>query len=107
MIASGAVVYARSCACHGRTGDGDGPAAAGLTPRPADLAWVSELPIGRWDSFLYWTISEGGVPFGAAMPAFKRTLSGQDRWLVISYIESELPQYSRRSGGGSRPRRAD
>jgi mono/diheme cytochrome c family protein len=30
--------YARYCAsCHGATGRGDGPAAAALSPRPADL----------------------------------------------------------------------
>lgn len=35
---TGAVLYARYCAsCHGVSGRGDGPAAAGLTPPPTDL----------------------------------------------------------------------
>jgi mono/diheme cytochrome c family protein len=38
-----------------------------------------------------WTISEGGPPFGTAMPAFKDTLSRDNLWAVIAYIQSELP----------------
>ncbi|HRO16237.1 MAG TPA: c-type cytochrome, partial [Paracoccus sp. (in: a-proteobacteria)] len=39
---TGAADYARFCAsCHGPSGKGDGPLAAGLTPRPADLTGLS------------------------------------------------------------------
>jgi mono/diheme cytochrome c family protein len=39
---SGAELYAEFCAsCHGADGTGDGPAAADLDPRPADLTRIS------------------------------------------------------------------
>jgi mono/diheme cytochrome c family protein len=64
-------VYAARCAtCHGGSGRGDGPAAAGLTPRPRDFtdpAWRT----GRTDLQLADLIRRGGAAQGlsAAMPA--------------------------------------
>ena len=38
----GAVLYAENCAqCHGASGTGDGPWAAGMTPPPADLTQLT------------------------------------------------------------------
>lgn len=92
-VERGAKVYAANCAaCHGSTGRGDGPAGRGLSPRPGDLAWLSRMPMGRWDSFMYWTIAEGGAQFGSAMPSFKTSLSKPDTWAVIAYIQARLPQ---------------
>jgi mono/diheme cytochrome c family protein len=89
----GQKVYAANCAsCHGPAGRGDGPAASGLNPRPADLAWLSRMPMSRWDPFMFRTVSEGGAPFGTAMPSFKASLSEADRWAVIGYIQAHLPQ---------------
>jgi mono/diheme cytochrome c family protein len=45
-----------------------------------------------WDPFLYWTVAEGGARFGTAMPTFKDTLSEDDIWAVIAYIQAQLPQ---------------
>jgi mono/diheme cytochrome c family protein len=91
----GAAVYAQNCAmCHGKQGLGDGPAAAGLSPAPADLAWLSNMPIGQWDSFIYWTVAEGGAPVGSAMPAYKDGLSKDQIWEVTTYLEAHLPQAS-------------
>lgn len=92
-IERGAKIYAEDCAsCHGAAGYGDGPAASSLTPRPVNLAWLSRMPMSRWDSFMFWTVSEGGAPAGSAMPAFKNSLSQADRWAVIGYIQAHLPQ---------------
>ncbi len=43
---SGEVLYRRYCAsCHGAEGDGDGPAAGALCPRPTDLTQLDiEVP---------------------------------------------------------------
>jgi mono/diheme cytochrome c family protein len=91
-VTRGGEVYAANCAsCHGPTGYGDGPAASGLNPRPANLAWLSRMPMSRWDPFMYWTVSEGGAPFGTAMPSFKTSLSEADRWAAIAYIQASLP----------------
>jgi mono/diheme cytochrome c family protein len=92
-VERGAKVYAANCAsCHGPTGYGDGPAASSLNPRPANLAWLSRMPMSRWDPFMFWTVSEGGAPFGTAMPSYKDSLSEGDRWAVIGYIQAHLPQ---------------
>jgi mono/diheme cytochrome c family protein len=91
-IDRGAQVYSANCAsCHGPSGYGDGPAAQNLNPRPANLAWLSRMPMSRWDAFMYWTVSEGGAPFGTAMPSFKTSLSSENRWAAIAYIQARLP----------------
>lgn len=91
-VERGASIYAENCAsCHGATGQGDGEAARSLSPPPANLAWLSHLPIAAWDPYMDWAIAEGGAPFGTAMPAFKDTLSSDDIWAVIAYIQAHLP----------------
>jgi mono/diheme cytochrome c family protein len=89
----GANVYAQNCAsCHGTTGRGDGEAGRNLSPPPGNLAWLSQMPMAQWDPFMYWTVADGGTEFGSAMPAFKDTLSRNDIWAVIAYIQARLPQ---------------
>ncbi len=89
----GAKVYAENCAsCHGPTGRGDGEAGRELSPPPGNLAWLSRMPMARWDPFMYWTVAEGGTEFGTAMPAFKDILPKNDIWAVIAYIQARLPQ---------------
>jgi mono/diheme cytochrome c family protein len=91
-VEHGARVYAANCeSCHGVTGFGDGPAGRTLSPPPANLAWLSRMPMSRWDSLMYWTVAEGGAPVGSAMPAFKQSLSDKDIWSVIAYIQARLP----------------
>ena len=87
----GAAVFAQNCAaCHGQTGRGDGEAGKSLSPPPANLAWFSQMPMSRWDPFMYWTVAEGGQQFATAMPAFKDALPKNDIWSVISYIQHGL-----------------
>ena len=87
----GAQVYSQNCAaCHGARGYGDGPAAQQLSPRPADLAWLSRSHMVG-DPYIYWTVSEGGQPVGSAMPAFKGVLSQRDTWAVVTYVRDGLP----------------
>ena len=92
-VEHGATVYDKNCAsCHGTTGLGDGPVGRTLSPPPANLAFLSQMPMVQWDPFMYWTVAEGGAQFGSAMPAFKGTLSKDDIWAVIAYIQARLPQ---------------
>jgi mono/diheme cytochrome c family protein len=92
-VERGAAVYEKNCAsCHGTTGGGDGPVGRTLSPPPANLAVFAQMPMAQWDSFMYWTVAEGGAQFGSAMPAFKGTLSKDDIWAVIGYIQARLPQ---------------
>ena len=86
-IDGGAAIYAERCAvCHGDSGRGDGPAAVGLKPKPADLR--VHLAAGHSDAQLFDWVSNGYPD--SAMPAFKSTLSAEDRWNVLNYIRSSF-----------------
>lgn len=88
VLAEGRKLYASDCAaCHGANGRGDGPAAQGLNPPPADLGFTMSMPVAQ-DDFLYWTIAEGGAPFGSAMPAFKTTLKPNQIWSLVTALRS-------------------
>lgn len=87
VTSEGEALYRANCAaCHGDTGEGNGPAAAGMSPPPANIRWVSSRPMAS-DAYLMWAISEGGAGLGTAMPAFKGVLRETDRWKIISYLE--------------------
>jgi high-affinity iron transporter len=82
-LARGAQVYQANCAaCHGITGRGDGPAAAGLNPPPANLSDATTLS-DRSPLDFYHRITIGVT--GTAMPAFEGQLSVEDRWAAAAY----------------------
>jgi mono/diheme cytochrome c family protein len=89
-LAAGQTIFQANCAmCHGPEGNGDGPAAEALDPKPAsltDTAMMQDLS----DGYLYWRISEGGQmePLNSAMPAWKEALSEQEIWQIISYVRT-------------------
>jgi hypothetical protein len=88
VVAAGQRIYAQQCAqCHGPAGRGDGEAGQALTPPPADLAVAARLPMAT-DAYLYWTVAEGGVPVGSAMPPFKSVLTETEIWQLIGYLRS-------------------
>jgi mono/diheme cytochrome c family protein len=77
---SGASYYTEYCAaCHGAGGKGDGPAAAGLSARPADLTRLlasngGRFPLVRVMAKVYG--AAGGHGGGGAMPAFGPLFEG-------------------------------
>lgn len=81
-LARGRELYVERCAsCHGVAGGGDGPAAAGLNPPPANLA----APALRGSSPLeFYRKLNVGVA-GTAMPGFSTQLGSDDRWAVALY----------------------
>jgi len=85
-IEAGRKLYTETCApCHGATGRGDGPAAAGLDPRPADLANPDRMR--RLSPFaLYGTISLGVE--GTAMAPFAPRFDDAERWDLAFYVGS-------------------
>jgi len=88
VVSEGEALYRANCAvCHGDSGEGDGPAAAGMSPPPANLRWITRRPMAS-DSYLFWTISEGGAGLGTAMPTFKGVLSETERWTIVRYLEA-------------------
>lgn len=82
-LARGAALYAAGCAsCHGATGRGDGPAAAGLDPAPADFHDARRMARRGVDG-LYSAISLGVE--GTAMPASTLTNDG-DLWALAFHV---------------------
>lgn len=85
-VEAGRKLFEQNCAqCHGVTGVGDGPAGANLSPPPANVAAASKMPMAS-DGYLFWTITEGGVPVGSAMPPFGGTLKEEEIWKIITYL---------------------
>ncbi len=83
--ARGEEQYLQLCiTCHGAGGMGDGEAGAGLDPQPAPVAHTSQM---MGDDYLFWRISEGGVPFRTGMPIFGN-LDEQARWDLINYVRA-------------------
>lgn len=85
VIATGQTLFQAHCTvCHGLEGRGDGPAAVGLNPRPADLtaAHVDD----HTDGDLFWWLTSGIA--GTAMPSWEAQLSEPERWMVVHYLRS-------------------
>lgn len=82
-IAEGKALFAEHCAvCHGRRGAGDGPAAATLQRRPADLRAHHVALHTAGD--IFWWISHGRPP----MPAFADRLDADARWHLVNYLRA-------------------
>ncbi|MDP6709634.1 MAG: ethylbenzene dehydrogenase-related protein [Alphaproteobacteria bacterium] len=103
FLEQGQQIYFRRCSfCHGLLGDGEGPAAEFMDPRPRDFtlgtfkfrtSQSGELPL---DVDLFRTVSRG-LP-GTGMQAFdsdliKNGLSEEERWAVIAYIKTFAPEF--------------
>ena len=74
---------------------GDGPAGSAFNPPPSAIAHTSQMMA---DDYLFWRISEGGVPFSTAMPAWK-ALDEQSRWDMVNYVRALGAGTVKPSGG--------
>ena len=88
---AGKAVYERKCLlCHGEKGDGKGPAAERLDPRPRDFtsgvykirSTANKVPTDQ-DMF---NVISNGMP-GTSMPAWS-VLPDKDRWNVVAYLKT-------------------
>ncbi len=88
--AQGKQLYATYCAsCHGPTGKGDGPVAAGLDPKPAkhtDGEYMNALS----NEHLFKVVKEGGPAVGKSplMAPWGGTLSDAQIWDVVAFLRS-------------------
>ncbi|MFQ5916101.1 MAG: c-type cytochrome, partial [Nitrospinota bacterium] len=92
IVERGKAVYLRACAvCHGEEGDGRGPLADGLNPKPRDFTSgmfkfrstpSSSLPT---DFDIFRTITKGVL--GTSMPAWS-SLPYEDRWSLVHFIKT-------------------
>lgn len=89
-VARGAELYGVYCAtCHGKTGDGDGPAAAGLDPKPTRHS-DGNLMNGLSDAYLEKVIREGGAAVGKSpmMAAWGGSLTDAQIADVVAFIRT-------------------
>lgn len=84
-LGSGRALYQEHCAvCHGKDGRGDGPAAAGTDPPPANFLDLDHSAMyGPGEKF--WIIGHG-LP-AMKMPSFDQ-LTEKQRWDLVAYILS-------------------
>lgn len=88
--ARGKTLFENFCvSCHGPKGDGDGPVAQALDPKPArlgDRAYMS----GRQDDYLFQVIKNGGASVGRSplMASWGGSLSDAQIRDLIAYIRS-------------------
>lgn len=79
-LARGRALFQTHCvSCHGEHGEGDGPAATGMTPAPANL---KTMAAHHTDGDLAWKIAQGRGP----MPGWKTRLTSRDIWSVVTYL---------------------
>lgn len=86
-LAVGQAVFEAQCAaCHGNRGKGDGPAAAAMNPRPANLtnaARIGALP----DDSLVQVITKGRN----GMPGYEKLLSREQILELVFFVRSLKP----------------
>ena len=84
LVAKGQATFAKYCAtCHGPKGEGDGPAAKALNPKPRNFKTEALKSPGV--AGVHETVSNGVK--GTAMIPFKH-LSDEDRWALSYYVLS-------------------
>src|SRR5688572_4992207 len=83
-LAEGRQLYERNCAtCHGMAGQGDGPAARGLNPRPPAVGDAAAMhDVSPATMYRITSVGIGGTP----MPSYGATLTPDQRWNVVSYL---------------------
>jgi DMSO reductase family type II enzyme heme b subunit len=92
---AGKRVYEQKCLlCHGEKGDGKGPGAEHLTPRPRDFTsgiYKIRTTENRTptDEDIFKVITDG-MP-GTSMPAW-RVLPEPDRWSLVAYLKTFAPE---------------
>lgn len=84
----GKEIFLKRCTgCHGEQGDGKGPAAEFLMPKPFDFTSTSDMNgPGASDGMLYHRILTAGP--GTAMENFGTRLSVEDIWRVVLFLRT-------------------
>ena len=83
-IARGAELYNINCKmCHGQTAEGNGPIAAFLANKPANL--TSPIVQAKNDGSIFLTITNG---VAGKMPALNENFMVSERWDLVNYIRT-------------------
>ena len=89
LVQTGRTLFETRCfVCHGRTGQGNGPAAVGLNPPPVDFTKPS-WQVSVSDADLMRVIKDGGAALGrsAVMPP-NADLNEQQIEALIAFVRS-------------------
>jgi mono/diheme cytochrome c family protein len=83
-IARGAELYSINCKmCHGQTAEGNGPIAAFLANKPANL--TSPIVQSKSDGSMFLTITNG---VAGKMPALNENFTVPERWDLVNFIRT-------------------
>mgnify|MGYP001259486779 CR=1 FL=1 len=83
-LARAEALYNQNCAaCHGQTGNGDGPAANTTSKQPAAHADANVM-FDRRSDVLYAKIRRGGM--GTDMPNFGTLFTPEETWALVEYL---------------------
>jgi mono/diheme cytochrome c family protein len=86
LVAKGQKLFKPNCAiCHGAKGEGNGPSAASLTPKPRNFQ-KDPFKFGETYVQILTTIGNG-IP-NSAMPSWKESLGEADLKALAAYIKS-------------------
>jgi mono/diheme cytochrome c family protein len=88
--AKGKPIFDQYCvACHGTTGQGNGPAGAALNPKPRDFH-DKTLMLSMTEEHIYKVIRDGGISIGKSplMAPWKGTLTDQQVRDTAAYVKS-------------------
>ena len=81
-ISRGENLFSSYCiSCHGPGGKGDGPAGAGLNPKPPNLV---KMAGHHPDGDIAWKIANGRGP----MPGWKKIISEEEIWHLTNFIQN-------------------
>lgn len=72
--------------CHGPTGEGNGPIAAAIVNKPANL--TSQVTQSKSDGALFLTITNG---VQGRMPPMNENFAVRDRWDLVNFIRTLKP----------------
>ncbi len=93
LIAKGKELFTNTCAsCHGKTGEGNGPAGLNLNPKPRNFHSKDGWTNGRKFSQMFKTLTEGIIKNGMAAYEY---IPADDRFALIHYIrtfENDFPE---------------
>jgi len=83
-VARGAELYNINCKmCHGQTAEGNGPIAAFLANKPANL--TSPVVQSKSDGSIFLTITNG---VAGKMPALNENFTVPERWDLVNFIRT-------------------
>lgn len=85
LIQKGKTLFVGQClSCHGEKGDGKGPAAEFMNPRPRNFV-TDKFKHGQTPQNVFDSLTKG--IHGTTMPSFSK-LSSEERWALAYYVLS-------------------